>query len=204
MSFWSERVLPPVIESVCSGVGPTKHRAEVVPHAQGRTLDLGVGSGLNLSFADARRVETWVGVDPSPALLARAAARAREVSFPVELVEGRGERLPFDAGSFDSVVVTYTFCSVDDPVATAREIARVLRPGGRALFAEHGIAEGAFARGVQRRLDPAWRRISGGCSLGRDFIRCMLGVTDFTVERLRVREEFPRWMSTVRSGALVR
>jgi SAM-dependent methyltransferase len=203
VSFWSERVLPPVIDAVCSGTGPTKHRSEVVPLAEGRTLDLGIGSGLNLAFADASRIEAWVGVDPSPALLARATERAKRASFPVELVEGRGERLPFDSASFDSVVVTYTFCSVEDPAATAAEIARVLAPGGRVLFAEHGVAERRLARGVQHRLDPAWRRVAGGCSLDRDFVGAMLDTRQFVVERLRVRENFPRWMSTVRSGVLL-
>jgi ubiquinone/menaquinone biosynthesis C-methylase UbiE len=202
VSFWSERVLPPVIEAVCSGAGPTKHRSEVVPLAEGRTLDLGIGSGLNLGFADAARIESWVGIDPSPALLARARERATQARFPVELVEGRGERLPFDQASFDSVVVTYTFCSVEDPGATAAEIARVLKPGGKVLFAEHGVAERPFARGVQHRLDPGWRRVAGGCSLDRDFVGTMLDTRRFVVESLRLRETFPKWMSTVRSGVL--
>jgi SAM-dependent methyltransferase len=203
MSFWGERVLPRAIDAICAGVGPTKHRSELVPLAEGRTLDLGVGSGLNLPFVVGDRVEAWVGIDPSPALLERARARAKGASFPVQLVQGSAERMPFDAASFDTVVVTYTFCSVQDPAATAAEIARVLRPGGHVLFAEHGLAAASGARAVQRRLEPAWRAVAGGCCLSRDFVATLVSTGRFAVESLRVREEFPRWLSTVTSGTAV-
>ncbi len=204
MSFWSEQVLARAIDTVCAGRGPSRHREELVPRARGRVLDVGVGSGLNFPFVKRANVERWVGLDPSPALLERARERARAIRFSVELVEGVAERVPFDDASFDCVVVTYSFCSVTDPTAAASEIARVLRPGGQVLFAEHGVAERPRSRAIQRALDPTWSRIAGGCHLTRDFVRFLGDTGQFDVEDLaiRVREDVPAWMSTVRSGAV--
>lgn len=193
-------MLPPVIDAVCSGQGPTRHRERIIPLATGRVLDLGTGSGLNLGYADPAKVETWVGLDPSPNLLARATARARDVRFPVRWVEGRGEDMPFDDRAFDTVVLTYAFCSVDDPERTAREIARVIADGGQVLFAEHGLALGRGSRALQRRLDPGWRRIAGGCRLDRDVVASLVATGRLQVDWVRVREDFPKWMSTIRSG----
>lgn len=200
MSFWSEAILSRAIDSVCSGRGPEKHRSELIPRAAGSVLDVGIGSGLNLPFADRSKVARWTGVDPSPALLQRARVRAQEAGFEVVLLEGVAERLPFADESFDTVVLTYTFCSVADPQQVARELARVVRPGGALLFAEHGVATEEGSRRIQRALDPTWRRLAGGCSLQRDVVRSLEQTGRFTIDATRLREDFPRWMSTVRSG----
>ena len=111
MGLWSDRVLPVLIEKACRSSAILEDRRTWVPRAHGRVLELGVGSGLNLAFYDAARVEHVTGIDPSRPLLARARARASEATVPVELVEAAAERLPFEARSFDSVLVTFSLCS---------------------------------------------------------------------------------------------
>jgi ubiquinone/menaquinone biosynthesis C-methylase UbiE len=201
VSFWSERVLPHAIEKVCGGRVPFARRSEIVPLASGTVLDVGVGSGLNLPHADGARIERWVGIDPSYALLDLARERARRVAFGVELILGRAETLPFEDGSFDTVLVTYTFCSVAEPATVVREIARVIAVGGRVLFVEHGVARTPVSRAIQRGLDPIWGNVAGGCSLRRDFVAALRSTGRFEIESLRANEAFPKWMSTVTSGA---
>lgn len=143
-------------------------RAKVIPAARGRVLEVGVGSGLNLAFYDPERVERVHGIDPAPEMLRMAEKAAGEARIPVELVPGGGEEIPFDDRSFDTVVITYTLCTIPEPVEAVREMARVLRPGGRLLFCEHGLAPDERVRRWQRRVQPLWGRLGGGCQLDRD------------------------------------
>ncbi len=140
-------------------------RELVVPQARGAVLEVGVGTGLN--FALYRDVATLVGIDPDPHMLARARPRAARLSFPVELHQVGAERLPFDAGRFDTAVVTFTLCTIPQPEAALAEIRRVLRPGGRLLFVEHTRSVQPALAAVQDALTPLWKRIGGGCHLNR-------------------------------------
>ena len=126
---------------------------------------------MNLAFYDPERVEAIVGVDPSAPLLDRARARSREGSIPTSFVLAPAENLPFETRSFDSVVLTYTLCSVDRPFDALTEMRRVLRPGGRLHFIEHGLAPDASVKRWQRLITPAWRQIGGNCHLTRDVTR---------------------------------
>ncbi len=168
MSFWADRVLPHLVEKAWRSETIHEERRRWVPRAHGHVLELGVGSGLNLAFYDPANVVKVTGLDPSAPLLARAAARASEAPVPVELIRGRAEELPFPDRSFDSAVVTYTLCSVDDPARVLAELRRVLRLGGELVLVEHGLARDAGTRRWQRWLTPAWRRVGGGCRLDRD------------------------------------
>jgi ubiquinone/menaquinone biosynthesis C-methylase UbiE len=161
MSLWSDRVLPFLIEKACRSSAILEERKRWVPRAHGEVLELGVGSGLNLAFYDRARVTQVTGIDPSTALLARARPRADSAPVPVELVQAPAEALPFRERSFDSAIVTYSLCSVDDP-------ARVLRPGGELIFVEHGLSSAPRMGRWQHRITPVWRRIGGGCHLDRD------------------------------------
>ncbi|CAG0941376.1 MAG: Ubiquinone/menaquinone biosynthesis C-methyltransferase UbiE [Rhodocyclaceae bacterium] len=166
---WYERnVLPWLIELACGMRSVGRQRMKVIPQAQGRVLEIGLGTGLNLPFYDTSRVSGIVGVEPSLRMHRLALSRSRAAQLPVEIVGIGAERLPLADHAFDTVVSTYTLCTIPDPVAALREVRRVLAPGGRLLFSEHGRAPDERVRKWQARLQPVWGRFSGGCQLGRD------------------------------------
>ena len=143
-----------------------ERRAALVPRATGAVLEIGIGSGHNLPLYSAA-VTRLQGVDPSAPLLAMARRKLDRVTFPVELVCQSAESLRLDARSIDTVVTTWTLCSVPDPIQALREMRRVLKPDGRLLFIEHGLSPDPKVHAWQRRLNPIWRRIGGGCNLDR-------------------------------------
>jgi ubiquinone/menaquinone biosynthesis C-methylase UbiE len=172
MGLWATRVVPFLVEKACRSKAILAERKRWIPRAYGNVLELGIGSGLNLAFYDPARVTHVTGIDPSAPLLAKARARIGEV--PVELLQASGEHLPFAAARFDSAVVTYALCSVDDPLAVLAEVHRVLKPEGELFFVEHGLAHDVRTQHWQRRITPAWKRVAGNCHLDRDIARILL------------------------------
>lgn len=159
-------------------------RDEVVGTAQGAVLEIGAGTGLNLPrYRDVARL---VASEPEAPMRRRLLARAQGAGVPVEVVAAPAEHLPFDDGEFDTVVSTLVLCSVDDPAAAVREVRRVLAPGGRFVFLEHGGGEGTRAR-WQRRLDGVWSAINAGCHLTRN-VADVLTSADLEPEEIRVLE----------------
>lgn len=156
------------------------YRARVVGAAQGRVLEIGVGSGLNLPLYGPA-ANAVVAVEPSPPLLQRA--RRHPAQVPIELVEGSAETLPLDDRSVDTVVTTWTLCTIPDPIRALTEARRVLRPGGALLFVEHGKAPEPGVARWQDRLDPLWSRIAGGCHLNRP-IDVLIRSAGFRLDRL--------------------
>ncbi len=166
---WYERnVLPWLIDFACGMKSVGKQRMKVIPQAQGRVLEIGIGTGLNLPFYDTGRVVELVGVEPSLRMHRLALKRSRAARLPVEMVGITAEKLPLVDAAFDTVVSTYTLCTIPDPVAALREVRRVLRPGGRLLFSEHGRAPDENVRKWQSRIQPFWSPLAGGCRLDRD------------------------------------
>ena len=169
MTDWYERlILPRLIDATCGLEQVAEQRRRIVPEASGRVLELGFGSGLNLPFYDPSRVEELWALEPSRAMLNLAEARAAQAPFPVTFLEAPAEAIPLDSASIDTAVTTYTLCTVSDPLKALREVARVLKPEGRLLFAEHGRAPDAGISKWQTRLTPVWKRLAGGCHLDRD------------------------------------
>ncbi|RPI53209.1 MAG: class I SAM-dependent methyltransferase [Acidobacteria bacterium] len=183
MTLYDRYVLPHLIEFAMSRDEATRLRRTYIPRARGIVLEIGIGSGLNLPFYT-KDVTRLYGVDPSAELLAMARARAASASFPVELLNQSAERLPLAEGSIDTVVVTWSLCSVADPVAALGEIRRVLTPDGTFIFVEHGLAPDAGVQKWQNRLTPAWRRVAGGCRLNRP-MAAMIRDAGFTIADLR-------------------
>ena len=167
MSLYSRYVLPRLTDLAMRQERVREQRARLVPKAHGSVLEVGIGSGLNLPYYDASRVRRLCAVDPSAELLAMARRNARLRRAEIELVCQSAERLPFADASFDSVVMTWTLCSIPDPAAALREIRRVLKSGGELLFIEHGLSRDAGVAAWQRRLTPLWRPLAGGCHLDR-------------------------------------
>jgi ubiquinone/menaquinone biosynthesis C-methylase UbiE len=166
-SFYERHILPHVIGCACASRPIQRQRAKIVPLASGRVLELGIGGGLNLAFYDPARVASVTGVDPSEGLRQIAKAASRADGLKVEVLEGEAESLPFDTGTFDTVVCTFTLCSVRSPQAALAEARRVLRPGGQFLFSEHGRAPDPNIQRWQRRIEPFWTPLAGGCHLTR-------------------------------------
>lgn len=204
MSLWAKYVLPRLVEAACRGPAIEEERARIVPRAHGAVLEIGVGSGLNLRHYDPKRVERVVGIDPSAELLARAQERARHGTLPVELVTAPAEALPFADETFDSALVTYSLCSVDDPMRALAEVRRVLRPGGELYFVEHGLSDERATQRWQRRLTPAWSFVGGGCHLDRDVAR-ELRDAGFALPELRAEHgEGAKWLSFTYEGVAKR
>lgn len=166
MNFYERWILPRLLDLAMRNKEITRFRARLVPQARGAALEVGLGSGLNLPFYGAR-VERLVAVDPSEELLRMAKGRARRAGIPVEFILQSGEALPLADASVDTAVFTFALCTIPDPSKALREARRVLKPTGELLFAEHGLAPDASVRRWQRRLNPLWRRVAGGCNLDR-------------------------------------
>lgn len=167
LNFYERWILPPLLDWVMRQPQLEKYRREVVASARGRVLEIGVGSGLNFPFYS-KEVEIVIGIDPSPRLLAMARRRAAAAGVEVELLQGTATAIPLADSTTDTVVMTWTLCSVPDPLLALREMRRVLKPDGRLLFIEHGLCPEVGIERWQHRLTPMWRHISGGCHLDRN------------------------------------
>lgn len=173
MGLYATWLLPRILDLAMRQPTLAHYRRQLLAAARGTVLEIGIGSGLNLPFYGPA-VERLIGIDPSPALLARSRQRAKKAGHPVMLLQASAEAMPLDAHSIDTAVMTWTLCSIPNPAAALAELRRVLRPDGLLLFVEHGLAPDAGVRAWQRRLTPAWRRVGGGCHLDRkmdDLIR---------------------------------
>jgi ubiquinone/menaquinone biosynthesis C-methylase UbiE len=176
-------VLPHLIDFACGMGEVMKARSQLVPQAQGRVLEIGIGSGLNLGFYDPQRVEVVVGVDPSAAMQRLARERAARCQVPVEMIALELGQIQAADASFDDIVCTFTLCTIPDAVSALREMHRVLKPGGRLLFCEHGLAPDLPVVRWQKRLTPLWKPLAGGCHLDRD-IPALIGAGGFHIREL--------------------
>jgi ubiquinone/menaquinone biosynthesis C-methylase UbiE len=173
MDFYERWILPPILDLIMRRKDLTKYRRAVVAAAHGRVLEIGVGSGLNFPLYG-KQVELVYGIDPSPRLLSIARQRAAASGIAVELVLGSATAIPLADNAIDTIVMTWTLCSIPDPQAALREMRRVLKPDGNLCFVEHGLSPEPSVERWQHRLTPAWRRMAGGCHLDRkmdDLIR---------------------------------
>lgn len=166
MSFYDRRVLPWLIELCMRNKEARRYRERVIPQATGRVLEVGVGSGLNFPFYGAA-VDHLFALEPSPELRKMAGRRTKGARFAVEFLDRSAEIIPLERASVDTVVTTWTLCTIPDAIGALQEMKRVLKPGGLLLFVEHGLAPEASVQAWQHRLNPLWNRIGGGCNLDR-------------------------------------
>ena len=183
MGFYDRVIVPRFINCACGTKPIMRQREKVVPQASGTVLEIGIGTGLNLPYYSADKVERLIGLDPSEESWRLAGERAAHLPFEVEFVGLPSEQIPLDANSVDTVLVTYSLCTIPDPVTALRDMSRVLRPGGNLIFCEHGEAPDAGVQRWQARINPLWRKLAGGCNLNRD-IPALLGEGGFKVESM--------------------
>lgn len=183
MGFYEKYLLPPLLTKVMSAKPITYQRKKVVPLAEGRVLEIGIGAGHNIPFYNRAKVSSVIGLEPSHAMRVRAEARAKEAGLPVEFIELEAEAIPLADKSVDTVLVTYTLCTIPDALAALSGMGRVLKPGGKLIFCEHGKAPDEGVRKWQSRIEPVWRRIAGGCHLTRD-IPHLLHEGGFSIDKM--------------------
>ena len=183
MSFYENRILHYLIELAC-GIGAIdKQRGKVVTRAHGRVMEMGLGRGLNLRNYDLERMDELWGLDPVLELNGLAKKRMKKAGLEINLLPLPAQEIPADDGHFDSIVCTYTLCTIPDVTTALGEMRRVLKPGGELLFSEHGLAPDANVQAWQQRINPMWKRIAGGCHLNRD-IPSLLAESNFQAETL--------------------
>jgi ubiquinone/menaquinone biosynthesis C-methylase UbiE len=166
MAFYRDKVLPRLTDLVMRRGDLVPYRRRIVSIASGRVLEIGIGSGLNLPLYG-QAVDQIIGIDPSANLLEMARKARSHGGAPLQLIEGSAERIPIEDASVDTVVTTWTLCSIETVDLALVEMRRVLKPGGRMLFVEHGLAPDPRVRWWQDRLTPMWKSLSGGCHLNR-------------------------------------
>ncbi len=182
MSFYHRHVLPHLLHFAMQQKNLVPFRRRVIGAAEGRVLEIGVGSGLNLPLYQTT-AHTVMALDPSPELLRMARERAIGMSVPIQFLEASAEAIPLDDRSVDTVVTTWTLCTIPDASRALSEMRRVLKPGGVLLFVEHGRAPEPGVMRWQDRLDPLWSRLAGGCHLNRK-IDVLISGSGFRIDLL--------------------
>ena len=184
MSFYADRLLPHLLHLSMRQAPLTEYRRRLLAAAEGQVLEIGVGSGVNLPlYGDT--ISRVIGLDPSRPLLAIARRSEPQRGLRLALLEGSAEAIPLDRHSVDTVVTTWTLCSIPDVSRALAEVRRVLKPSGRLLFVEHGRSPDASVRNWQDRLTPIWRRIAGGCHLNRPVAQ-IVEDAGFRIEQLQM------------------
>jgi ubiquinone/menaquinone biosynthesis C-methylase UbiE len=173
MSWYEQRILPHVTNRACSTKPCRKQREKIVPLAEGDVLEIGFGSGLNLPFYDQQKVRKLWGLEPSEAMRKLAAKNLEGLSLDLEFIDLPGEEI--------TVLVTFTLCTIPDTASALQGMRRVLKPGGRLLFCEHGTAPDEGVRRWQDRLNSGWSKISGGCNMNRD-IPALIAAGGFDID----------------------
>ncbi len=204
MSLYENHVLPHLIDCACGSPLIMKERSRIVPRASGTVLEVGMGSGTNLQFYDAQHVDLVYGLEPSEGMRRKATRNLAAASVPVEWLDLPGETIPLDENSVDTVLLTFTLCTIPDWRAALTEMRRVLRPDGTMLFCEHGRAPELRVQRWQDRLTPAWKKIAGGCHLNRPMDELLTeGGFRITEMDTHYLDNTPRFVGYIYSGEAV-
>ena len=183
MGLYDKYILPKFLNCACGSKPINYQRQKVVPLAKGKVLDIGIGSGLNIPFYNSDKIDKVIGIDPSHELIDLAKELANDCKASIELVIGSAESIPYPDNFFDTVLVTYTMCTIPNVAIANKEMWRVLKDDGRLIFCEHGLAPDKKISKWQNRIDPFWGKIAGGCHLNRD-IQKLITDAGFSFESL--------------------
>lgn len=183
MGLYDKYVLPKVVNWACKQKPAMYQRRKVIPLAQGSVLEIGIGSGLNLPFYDSTRVKHVTGIDPSLATWDKNIVDTAQLSFGFDFIRAFAEAIPADANSYDTVVVTYTLCTIPELPLAFEEIRRVMKNRGNLLFCEHGKAPDKKVQQWQNVINPLWKKAGGGCNLNRN-IPSLIENNGFDIKQL--------------------
>lgn len=201
-NFYDDHILPHAIDFICGLPTFEQGRKSLLPEASGRVLEIGMGTGRNLPYYQPGKLTCLCGIDPG--LHPKAEQRAKAAGIDVTLMPLSAERIPADDHSFDCVVSTFTLCTIPDAGMALKEVHRVLAPGGRLLFLEHGAAPDQNVRCWQDKITPAWKTIGGGCHLNRE-MPSLIEAAGFRIDRLDQRyHPGPRFLTYLYSGVASR
>ena len=167
MSLYDKYVLPKFLNCACGSNPVARQRQKVAPLVEGKVLEIGIGSGLNLPFYDKSKIDELWGLDPSEELSDMARKVADSENIEVNFISSGAEEIPLPDKYFDSVLITYTMCTIPEVARANREIKRVLKTGGKLIFCEHGEAPDENIRKWQKRINPFWGKLAGGCNIDR-------------------------------------
>ena len=202
--WWDEAVVSRLVKYGCGSEKIMDLRGDVIPLAQGKVFELGCGAGANQPFYDPARVSSFTAIEPSSKLIEFAREAAAAKGWEADIQHGYGENIPFPDESFDTVVCTFTMCSVHDHSRSLAELRRILKPGGTFLFAEHGRSPDRGIARWQERIDPLWSKLTGNCHLSRP-VTSAVEKAGFVATPIAQRyRDGPRIMSWMEWGSAVK
>ena len=193
MGFYNKYILPKIINAGCGTKPIRKLREKVLPLCKGIVLEIGCGSGLNFSFYEENNIDKLYALEPDKEMLRQAESVVKEVNFPITFLETGAEKIPLEDDSIDTALLTYTLCTIPDPLAALLEIRRVLKKGGKLVFCEHGMAPENNVKKMQNFINSFFLFV-GGCNLNRD-IPSLLNDAGFLVDNLETMylPKTPKW-----------
>ena len=168
MNLYNKYILPQVVNWACKQETNMRQRRKVIPLVSGNVLEIGIGSGLNLSIYDHKKVRRLTAIDPSQEMWAKNVIDTEKLPFGFSFVEAMAENIPEEDNRFDTIVITYTLCTISDTKKALEEMRRVLKPNGKLIFCEHGKAPDKATQKQQHLINPLWKRLGGGCNLNKD------------------------------------
>ena len=195
MGFYDNKILPVIIDKACSMASIMDLRKKVVPLARGVVLEVGMGSGINLALYEPDNIDFVWGLEPSEGMRKKAQRNLGKSSIEVKWLDLRGEDIPLDSNSVDTVLLTYTLCTIPDWQRALEQMHRVLKPNGKLLFCEHGLAETSAVQNWQHRVTPVWKKLVGGCHLNRPIAESITSC-GFTINKLETC--YAEWLAIQR------
>ena len=182
MNYYNEKILPQLIQRACSSKPASKQREKVIPYAEGVVLEIGAGSGLNFAYYDTSKVQKIWALEPSLGMQAIAKNTPVSKMLDVEYLSLLAEDIAFKKNTIDTIVCTYVLCTIPNVELALKKMYEVLKPEGKLLFTEHGLAQDKKIKVLQNLVNPIWKRVSGGCNLNRNIYMLLKGAGFYTVE----------------------
>jgi ubiquinone/menaquinone biosynthesis C-methylase UbiE len=182
MNYYNEKILPQLIQRACSSKPASKQREKVIPYAEGVVLEIGAGSGLNFAYYDTSKVQKIWALEPSLGMQAIAKKTPVSKMLDIEYLSLLAEDIPFKKNTIDTIVCTYVLCTIPNVELALKKMYEVLKPEGKLLFTEHGLAPDKKIKVLQNLVNPIWKRVSGGCNLNRNISMLLKGAGFYTVE----------------------